>query len=85
MTVGVIYNKAIYYTDEEFFAVSGNQINVQELVEVPEIYILGHTRDFLAEKLTYTETRMEDILNLHELKIDQYSVQDCMRFFIGRF
>ena len=37
-------------------------IDVQSLVERPEIYILASCDDKIAEKLTYVEARKEDLL-----------------------
>ena len=61
----------------------GVNINVQEIVESPELYILGKTNDSLAEKLSYTETRLEDLTNLKPLSINRKVFDDELRFFIG--
>ena len=61
ITLRVCYSDKLFYTDEEMLTRTGKVIDVQELVESPEIYILGHTDDSLAEKLSYSETRVEDI------------------------
>ena len=63
-TVRVMYTPEIFYTDKEMEIREGRKMNVQEIVEHPELYILGQTDDTLAEKLSYTETRIEDIQNL---------------------
>ena len=63
----------------------GSNIDVQEIVESPELYLLGKTSDKLEEKLTYTETRMEDIVNLSTpLEIDEKVLCDEWRFFTGK-
>lgn len=63
----------------------GVNINVQEIVETPELYILGKTNDSLAEKLSYTETRLEDVTNLKTLSSCGKTFNDQLRFFIGIF
>ena len=62
----------------------GVHINVQEIVESPELYILGKTNDTLAEKLSYTDTRMEDITRMENKNINGKRVDDEVRFYIGR-
>ena len=39
-TIKVMYSKDVFFTDSEMKA-QGKQISVQEVVEAPEIYILG--------------------------------------------
>ena len=39
-------------------------VDVQSLVERPEIYILASCDDTIAEKLSYVEARREDLLDL---------------------
>ena len=52
LTVKVVYDKDIFYTDEELLKTTGFPYDVQELVEEPFIYVLGHTSDSIAEKLS---------------------------------
>ena len=84
-TIRVIFTPKVFYTDSEMLASTGIVHGVQEIVETPAIYILGQTTDFLSEKLSYTETRLEDIKNLTPLMIDGNTVTDEMRFFLGKF
>ena len=83
MTVKTIYSNNVFYSNDEMIA-RGSIINVQEIVESPELYLLGKTSDKLEEKLTYTETRMEDIVDLNTpLEIDGKVLCDELRFFTG--
>lgn len=61
----------------------GVNVNVQEIVESPELYILGKTNDSLVEKLSYTETRLEDVTSLQALCFNGKTFNDELRFFIG--
>ena len=40
-TVNVLYDPAVYFTDDEFMKISGKKLNVQKQIEKPEIYIVG--------------------------------------------
>lgn len=84
MTVKTIYSNNVFYSNDEMSA-RGSNIDVQEIVESPELYLLGKTSDKLEEKLTYTETRMEDIVQLSTpLEIDGKILYDELRFFTGK-
>ena len=41
-----------------------SQVNVQQMVEKPNLYIFAKCRDSIAEKLSYVDARMEDIEEL---------------------
>ena len=41
LTVNSIYDEAVYYTNEEMIAKGKGDIDVQSLVERPQVYILG--------------------------------------------
>lgn len=57
-TVKVIYSEAIFYTDDEYYKKSGKKLNVQSVVEQPEIYIMAKCADTIAEKLSYVKVMM---------------------------
>ena len=82
-TIKAIYSPDIYYCNAEMLE-KGLDIDVQEVVESPEMYILGQAADSLAEKLSYTSARLEDINNLEEMKCNNKTVNDELRFFIGK-
>ena len=66
------------------FTRTGDVYDVQKLVEKPSIYIMGTANDSIAEKLSYTETRLEDLKALQEpMEINGRKVVDVMRFFLG--
>ena len=84
-TVRVMFTPSLFFTDKEIEENSGRKVNVQEIIEHPELYILGQTDDSLAEKLSYSECRIEDILSLKNLyEIEKITVKDKVKFFLGK-
>ncbi len=80
LTVNCIYDPAFYLTSAEL-----NGLDVQELVEKPQIYLLARCRDTIEDQLLYSETRLED---LQQLDIEIFSshsvpVKDICRMFHG--
>ena len=62
-----------------------SNIDVQEIVESPEFYLLGKTSDKLEGKLTYTETRLKDIaILITSLELDGKVLCEELRFFTGK-
>ena len=62
----------------------GGTWNVQEIVEKPQVYILGKADDSILEKLSYIETRAEDVKNLPlPTTINGQKIHDTLRFFQG--
>ena len=60
------------------------KINVQSVVEQPEIYIVAQCQDSIAEKLSYVSNRREDALDLAQpISIGNVKINDKLRFFIG--
>jgi hypothetical protein len=77
LTVKSIYDEKLYYNDREMFSLTGKYYNVQELVETPNLYIFGCINDTIAGKLSYIESRLEDIKDLHiPIKIKGKEVHD---------
>ena len=71
-----IYTTKFFNTSGEMFKRSGKYVNVQKS---PHIYIIGSCSDSLAEKLSYTETRLEDISNL-KTPLDIEGVNDTFTY-----
>ena len=74
----------IFYTDDEMLIRTGRVINVQSVVEQPEIHFIAHCGDTIAEKLAYVNFRREDILQMKTPLSVGIEVYDTMRFFQGR-
>ena len=81
ITIKIIYDKRFYLTSEE----TQQKVDVQAIVEEPEVYIFARSRDTLEEKLSYCETRQEDMKILHLGTIDEDGTKICniMRFTTG--
>ena len=79
MTVNIIYDEAVFLTKEE----AGR--DVQQIIEAPDVYIFGRSTDSIADKLSFIETRAEDIASLDQniKSVDGVSYADYFRFFSG--
>ena len=88
--VHVMYDPAVFYTSKEYKELTGCNVNVQSVVEQPQLYIIGRCKSN-DEQLSYIETRIEC---LEELKTDlqlssideKYEgiiLNDSMRLFKG--
>ncbi len=77
-----IYDKAFYYTADEIEQRTGVRLNVQTLVERPEIHILGRSG---ADQKLFNECRQECMKAISE-PVETGSkiiIEDCIRFFHG--
>ena len=87
LMIRVMYDPALYHTLEELKEMTGKDIDVQEIVERPEVYLLARAQDTIMDKLSYVETRMEDVQELTtKLKLhveSETEITDVMRFFAG--
>ena len=61
--VNVIYDPAIFYTDDDYLNMFSEKVNIQREVEKPVMYLLARcpTDD---SQLMYSNTRMEDMIDL---------------------
>lgn len=82
LTVNAIYDPAFYYTSEEL-----NGLDVQELVEKPQIYLLARCRDTTEDQLLYSETRLDDIqqFDMEITSSHNIPVKDVCRMFHGDY
>ena len=83
-TVKCVYDSSIFFTDQEMLHRCKKVVDVQSLVERPEIYIPASCNDSIAEKLAYIEARREDLVELSiPLSVGEVKIFDTMRFFQG--
>ena len=85
LTVNVMYDPAFYLTREEIRAKTGKDIEIETLVQKPEVYIMARCTDQHVDQLCYIDNRLEDI-KLLENKIQTtsgVSITDKLRFFHG--
>ncbi|CAB4005601.1 Hypothetical predicted protein [Paramuricea clavata] len=83
--VTLLYDPAVYYTNEEFKIKTKQEVNVQAKVEVPQVHIIARSSSADSEQLAYIETRKECLCK----STDPISTEngneviDVMRFFHG--
>lgn len=65
MTVNILYDIGIHYTDEEYYNETGKRVNVQAEVEKPQMYILARCSND-DHQLLYCQTRKEDVKMLKD-------------------
>ena len=88
--INILYDPAVFYSSHEYEEKFGFKVNVQALVETPELYIIGRCGNN-DEQLAYIKTRvdcLEDLkkgLNLGELDENYQGIKlfDTLRFFHG--
>ena len=85
--VSILYDPHVFYTDAEYFDKFKTKISVQQIVERPELYIIGRCRNN-DEQLSYIPTRRECIESLKiglKVKTDNQDIiiNDVMRIFCG--
>ena len=83
--VSAVYDRAFYLTSEEVQAKYNREIDVQSIVEVPEVHILGRSTSFLEDQATYNACRRECLSELTTTLnlVTGEEVTDTMRFFHG--
>ena len=82
--VGTIYDPAVYYTPDEYFALNDEHIDVQEYVERPHFYMFARTPDSIEDQLLYSDSRRQDLVDLDKrVVINGVQFKDIMRLFNG--
>ena len=66
LMIRIAYDSAVYYTLSEMFAMMGKNIDVQEIVERQQVYLRARARDTVLDKLSYVQTRADDIRELNQ-------------------
>ena len=56
-----MYDVAVYLTDEEYKAKTGNTLNIQAIVEEPQIHLIGVASDSDSDQLKFVERRINGI------------------------
>lgn len=85
LTVNSVYDEALYYTNEEMKAKGKGNIDVQAVVEIPHVYILGRCGSSEVDQLAYINTRKACLQSL-DTKIttsNGVEITDIVRFFHG--
>ena len=89
-SVNMLYDTAVFYTSEEYEQLFHEKVDIQLIVETPEVYIFGRcgSND---EQLAYAKTRLECLQDIQaalflediDANIGQIHLIDIMRFFHG--
>ena len=84
VSVSVVYNSAFYYTAEELEA-RGVRIDIETVVEQPELHILARSGSSDAEQSAFNSERLECVKQLkHSLDgPNSTQITDVLRFFHG--
>ena len=79
--VSCVYDPAFYYTTEEL----GTTMDVQHIVEEPEVHILARSKSSLQDQTMFTQCRIDCLCNLSTTLFTHNGVpiNDVMRFFHG--
>lgn len=85
LTVNVMYDPAFYFTREELKLKTGKDIDIETLVQKPQVYIMGRCSDQVADQLCYMPNRINDIVEMEVPVLSKcgVTVTDVMRFFHG--
>ena len=82
--VNVLYDPAIFLTNEEYYKTYGKTLNVQSQVETPFTHIIARCPSD-DHQLMYADTRNDDIRELKDPVIydDKYEITDIAKCFHG--
>ena len=85
MTVNVLYDDAVFFTNKEMEEQGKGTIDVQSLVEKPQVYILAQCGSSEAEQLAYINTRKICLEGLNNKITASGGIKmtDVMRLFHG--
>lgn len=83
--VGNIYDTSVYYTREEWKQMHSENIDIQNIIEEPYLYIAGRSSSTDQDQLQYCETRRDCLeqMNVILLTEGMQPIYDVMRFFKG--
>ena len=85
LTVNAVYDEALYFTDKEMKEQGKGNVDVQSLVERPQVYILARCGSSEAEQIAYINTRKVCLEGLKNKVVTSNGIQitDVMRLFHG--
>ena len=85
LTVNFLYDTAFFLSREELKSAKGIDIDIEKVVQRPQVYILGRCSDKLVDQLCYIANRVEDLQELEDQIESECNalVTDVMRFFHG--
>ena len=83
--IACLYDPALFYTNNEYERKTKRKVDVQTIIESPEVYIVARSSSSDVEQLSYVETRLECLeeINLPLATEEGEEILDVMRFFHG--
>ena len=81
----VMYDPALFLTNDEYHQKTGKEVDVQTMVKKPEVHFVARCRSSEEEQMAYSETRMSCIKQMAQnvTTPDGVEVQDTLTFFHG--
>ena len=65
LTVKTLYDEGFYLTREEYKEIYGKDLDIETLIEEPQLYIFSRCRHSLQDKGAYTDTRRVDLFKMN--------------------
>ena len=83
-SANILYDAAVFYTNDEYQKKFGKNIDIQSEVESPELYIIGRCKS-TDEQIAYIETREACLKELNKVTVTDENIifKDTMRLFHG--
>lgn len=82
--VTCLYDPAVFLTDKEYAAKTGQNLDIQKIIEQPEVHFIARCGSSDLEQLLYSETRLQCIQSLEVgVHIEGMEFNDRMRFCHG--
>ena len=85
LTLSAVYDEALFFRNNEIEELGKTKVNVQFIVEWPQIYILARCWSSEVEQVAYINTRNTCLQGLDNKMVtsDGDEITDVMRFFHG--
>jgi len=82
--VTCLYDPAVFFTSQEYKADTGKDVNIQKVIEQPEMHFVARSGSSNDEQMLYTDTRLQCIRELdRSISINSIPYYDVMRFCHG--
>ena len=85
ITIKTAYDPAVFYTNEELKSTDHEKLSIQEIIEKPEIHIVGFSTSSHSSQANFIPDRLDCLTDLNEIIKTPTGIEitDTMRFFIG--
>ena len=84
ITIKTVYDPAVFYTNEELKSTDHEKLFIQEIIEKPEIHIVGFSTSSPSSQANFIPDRLDCLTDLNEIIKTPTGIviTDNMRFFI---